>query len=182
MSNVIAGGVYPPLIPPAAVGATAPASKETGFGDVLRSAIGQAEDLRTDADQQVTGLLQGDRSDVHNVMIAVEKADVAFQLMMQVMQHLENINEVGKGIAVAFVATIYGVGSANILFLPFAGKLKLRLREQQLIREMTLEGVISILEGLNPRAIESKLQSYVSERRERAGPRPLQRTGKVVEL
>jgi len=115
-------------------------------------------------------------------MIAVEKADVAFQLMMQVMQHLENINEVGKGIAVAFVATIYGVGSANILFLPFAGKLKLRLREQQLIREMTLEGVISILEGLNPRAIESKLQSYVSDRRERAGPRPVQRTGNVVEL
>jgi chemotaxis protein MotA len=101
--------------------------------------------------------------------------------MIQVMQHLENINEVGKGIAVAFVATIYGVGSANILFLPFAGKLKLRLREQQLIREMTLEGVISILEGLNPRAIESKLQSYVSERRERAGPPPVQRTGKVVE-
>jgi len=98
------------------------------------------------------------------------------------MQHLENINEVGKGIAVAFVATIYGVGSANILFLPFAGKLKLRLREQQLIREMTLEGVISILEGLNPRAIESKLQSYVADRRERAGPRPVQRTAKVVEL
>ena len=98
------------------------------------------------------------------------------------MQHLENINEVGKGIAVAFVATIYGVGSANILFLPFAGKLKSRLREQQLIREMTLEGVISILEGLNPRAIESKLQSYVSDRRERVGPRPVQRTGKVVEL
>lgn len=98
------------------------------------------------------------------------------------MQHLENINEVGKGIAVAFVATIYGVGSANILFLPFAGKLKLRLREQQLIREMTLEGVISILEGLNPRAIESKLQSYVSDRRERARPRPVPRTGNVVEL
>jgi chemotaxis protein MotA len=102
--------------------------------------------------------------------------------MIQVMQHLENINEVGKGIAVAFVATIYGVGSANILFLPFAGKLKLRLREQQLIREMTLEGVISILEGLNPRAIESKLQSYVSERRERAQPRPAQRTANVVEM
>ena len=44
------------------------------------------------------------------------------------MQHLENINEVGRGIAVDFVATIYGVGSDNILFLPFAGKLKLRLR------------------------------------------------------
>ena len=96
------------------------------------------------------------------------------------MQHLENINEVGKGIAVAFVATIYGVGSANILFLPFAGKLKFRLREQQLIREMTLEGVISILEGLNPRTIESKLLSYVADRRERTGPQPVRRTGEAT--
>jgi len=90
MSNAIAGGVYPPLIPPANIGPAAPESKETGFGEVLRSAIGQVEDLRAEADQQVTGLLQGDRSDVHNVMIAVEKADVAFQLMMQVRNKIVN--------------------------------------------------------------------------------------------
>jgi len=100
--------------------------------------------------------------------------------LIQVMQHLENITEVGKGIAVAFVATIYGVGSANLLFLPFAGKLKIRLREQQLIREMTLEGVISILEGLNPRAIESKLLSYVAERRAAEGPQRVQPLQKVA--
>ena len=100
--------------------------------------------------------------------------------LIQVMQHLENITEVGKGIAVAFVATIYGVGSANILFLPWAGKLKIRLREQQLIREMTLEGVISILEGLNPRAIESKLLSYVTERREHEGPQRVPPLEKVA--
>ncbi|HEY0794395.1 MAG TPA: flagellar motor protein [Acidisarcina sp.] len=81
--------------------------------------------------------------------------------LIQVMQRLENINEVGKGIAVAFVATIYGVGSANILFLPAAGKLKIRLRERQQIREMTLEAVASILEGINPRALESKLGGYI---------------------
>ncbi len=70
--------------------------------------------------------------------------------LIQVMQHLDNINEVGKGIAVAFVATVYGVGSANLFFLPSAGKLRLRIRDEQILREMTLEGVISILEGMNP--------------------------------
>lgn len=81
--------------------------------------------------------------------------------LIQVMQRLQNIDEVGKGIAVAFVATIYGVGSANILFLPFAGKLKIRMREKQRIREMTLDAVISILEGINPRVLESRLGGYV---------------------
>jgi chemotaxis protein MotA len=77
--------------------------------------------------------------------------------LIQVMQHLQNIDEVGRGIAVAFVATIYGVGSANLFFLPAAGKLKSRIREEQLIREMTMDGVISILEGMNPRMLELKL-------------------------
>ncbi len=81
--------------------------------------------------------------------------------LIQVMQHLDNIGEVGKGIAVAFVATIYGVASANIFFLPSAGKLKIRMREQQLTREMILEGVISILEGLNPRMVETKLRGFL---------------------
>jgi chemotaxis protein MotA len=84
--------------------------------------------------------------------------------LIQVMQHLDNIEEVGKGIAVAFVATIYGVGAANLLLLPAAGKLKIRMREEQVIREMMLEGVISILEGMNPRMIETKLYSYLAER------------------
>jgi chemotaxis protein MotA len=77
------------------------------------------------------------------------------------MQHLDKIDEVGKGIAVAFVATIYGVGAANIFFLPAAGKLKLRIREENVLKEMMLEGVISILEGMNPRMIEVKLNSFL---------------------
>ena len=83
--------------------------------------------------------------------------------LIQVMQHLDKIDEVGRGIAVAFVATIYGVGSANLFFLPFSGKLKLRIRKEQLIREMTLEGVVSILEGINPRMLETKLLGFLSE-------------------
>ncbi len=57
---------------------------EGNFGSVLKNAINQVEELHGSAEQQVTDLLKGDRSDVHNVMIAVEKADIAFQLMMQV--------------------------------------------------------------------------------------------------
>ena len=80
--------------------------------------------------------------------------------LIQVMQHLDNIDEVGRGIAVAFVATVYGVGLANLVLLPSAGKLKIRIREEQIHREMVLEGVVSILEGLNPKMIETKLQSF----------------------
>src|SRR5579871_5592290 len=81
--------------------------------------------------------------------------------LIQVMQHLDKIDEVGKGIAVAFVATIYGVGSANLLYLPIAGKMKLRIRDEQITREMTLEGVTSILEGMNPHMLETKLFSFL---------------------
>lgn len=80
--------------------------------------------------------------------------------LIQVMQHLDHMDQVGRGIAVAFVATIYGVGSANIFFLPAAGKLKQRAREDQRLKEMALEGVISIVEGMNPRMIEVKLESF----------------------
>ncbi len=83
--------------------------------------------------------------------------------LIQVMQHLDNISEVGRGIAVAFVATIYGVGAANLFFLPFAGKMRIRLRDDHQRREMMLEGVISILEGMNPRMLEVKLAGFLSE-------------------
>ena len=88
--------------------------------------------------------------------------------LIQVMQHLNNISEVGRGIAVAFVATIYGVGSANLFFLPAAGKLRIRIRQEQLTREMILEGVISILEGLNPRMVETKLRGFLAENERKA--------------
>jgi len=83
--------------------------------------------------------------------------------LIQTMQHLDKIDEVGRGIAVAFVATIYGVGSANLLYIPMAGKMKLRIREEQIMREMQLEGVASILEGMNPRMLETKLLGFLVE-------------------
>ncbi|MGA7339811.1 MAG: flagellar motor protein [Terracidiphilus sp.] len=83
--------------------------------------------------------------------------------LIQVMQHLDNIHEVGRGIAVAFVATIYGVGIANLFFLPFAGKMRIRIRDGHRRREMLLEGVISILEGMNPRMLEIKLAGFLDD-------------------
>ena len=84
--------------------------------------------------------------------------------LIQVMQHLDNMQEVGRGIAVAFVATIYGVGVANLFFLPFAGKMRIRIQDIHQSREMMLEGVISILEGMNPRMLEVKLGGFLDDR------------------
>jgi flagellar hook-basal body complex protein FliE len=70
---------------------------EGGFGATLKNAISQVNDLSDASDQKVAELVQGDRSDVHNVMIAVEKADIAFQLMMQVRNKIVNAyQEVSK--------------------------------------------------------------------------------------
>jgi len=80
--------------------------------------------------------------------------------LIQVMKHLENIEEVGRGIAVAFVATVYGVASANLFFLPVANKIKARLHHTLHIKELMLEGVCSIIEGLNPKLIRVKLEAF----------------------
>jgi chemotaxis protein MotA len=80
--------------------------------------------------------------------------------LIQVMKHLEDIKEVGHGIAVAFVATVYGVGSANIFFLPAGNKLRARMRQATLMKEMMLEGIIGIVEGLNPTLIRLKLNAF----------------------
>ena len=83
--------------------------------------------------------------------------------LIQVMKNLSDIDEVGRGIATAFVATIYGVAIANLVCLPAAAKLKFRHREETMIKQMMLEGVISILEGMNPRMIETKLRTFIFE-------------------
>lgn len=90
--------------------------------------------------------------------------------LIQVMKNLANIDEVGHGIAVAFVATVYGVGSANIFFLPAASKIKARALKTMLIRELALEGVVGIVEGLNPKLIRSKLEAYARDSGKEAKP------------
>lgn len=82
--------------------------------------------------------------------------------LIQVMNNLADPSALGPGIAVAFVATIYGVGFANFLFLPMANKLKAICSDRTHYHEMVLEGMVSIAEGENPMAISSKLQSFQS--------------------
>ncbi len=81
--------------------------------------------------------------------------------LIHVMRNLADPSQLGSGIATAFVATIYGVGFANLLFLPIGNKLKSVVQDQYRYREMIVEGVIAIAEGENPRAIEMKLQGYI---------------------
>ncbi len=81
--------------------------------------------------------------------------------LIHVMRHLSDPAELGPGIAVAFVATIYGVALANLLLLPIANKLKACIKEQSQYRELIIEGIISIADGENPKAIEMKLSGYL---------------------
>jgi chemotaxis protein MotA len=82
--------------------------------------------------------------------------------LIHVMENLSDPSKLGSGIAVAFVATIYGVGSANLLFLPIANKLKALVAKEMVKREMVMEGLVSIANGENPRIIETKLRGYIN--------------------
>lgn len=81
--------------------------------------------------------------------------------LIHVMENLSNPEALGPGIAVAFVATIYGVGLANLIFLPMANKLKTLTSAQSQYREMIIDGLVCIAEGENPRNIDAKLRGYL---------------------
>ncbi len=80
--------------------------------------------------------------------------------LIHVMQNLSDPSKLGSGIAVAFVATIYGVGSANLFFLPVANKIKSIVHERAQLQELIVDGLVAIAEGENPRMIEGRLQGY----------------------
>jgi chemotaxis protein MotA len=81
--------------------------------------------------------------------------------LMAVLQNLADPSKLGHGIAAAFTATVYGIGFANLLFLPVASKLKAIIHRQTQFREMVIDGMLCIAQGENPRAIEAKLQGYL---------------------
>ncbi|HEX8873589.1 MAG TPA: flagellar motor protein [Nitrosospira sp.] len=81
--------------------------------------------------------------------------------LIQVMENLSDPTRLGAGIAVAFVATIYGVGLANLAFLPIANKLKILISRQVLMREMLVDGLVGIARGENPRLITGRLKGYI---------------------
>lgn len=80
--------------------------------------------------------------------------------LMAVMEHLADPSKLGKGIAAAFVSTVYGISFANLLFLPMGNKLKSIIHDQVQVRTMVIEGIIAIAQGENPRNIETKLKGY----------------------
>jgi chemotaxis protein MotA len=83
--------------------------------------------------------------------------------LIHVMSNLSDIGAVGRGIAAAFVATIYGVAAANIVFLPLAGRIKLQLREEMNLRQLALVGVLAIQEGMNPTLVRERLLAFVHD-------------------
>jgi len=92
--------------------------------------------------------------------------------LIHVMENLADPSKLGGGIAVAFVATVYGVGAANLLFLPIANKLKLKLKYQAANRTMIITGLAGLAQGENPRLLQEKLEGYLSAgEREQAKPK-----------
>lgn len=82
--------------------------------------------------------------------------------LMQVMRNLDEPGRLGEGIAIAFVATVYGVGLANLVCLPIARKLRRLVQSDRAEQEMLIEGILSIQAGLSPRALEARLHPYLS--------------------
>ncbi len=81
--------------------------------------------------------------------------------LIHVMSNLADIGAVGRGIAAAFVATIYGVAAANIIFLPLAGRIKMQVRDDANLRQLALVGVLAIQEGMNPKLVRERLSAFV---------------------
>ena len=81
--------------------------------------------------------------------------------LIHVMENLADPSKLGGGIAVAFVATVYGVGAANLLFLPLANKMKYKLKEESASRTMVIMGLVGLAQGENPRLLQEKLEGYL---------------------
>jgi len=83
--------------------------------------------------------------------------------LIHVMENLADPSALGGGIAVAFVATVYGVGSANLFFLPMGGKIKMKAKELVVGKVLVIEGLVAVAQGENPRMIEEKLSGFLPE-------------------
>ena len=124
--------------------------------DVIRSILEVDLNVRERADTRAAKVFEG--MGIYSPTLGIIGAVLG---LMAVLQNLADPSKLGHGIAAAFVATIYGIGLANLFFLPVANKLKVVINGLSEAREMVIEGMISIAQGENPRAIESKLQGYL---------------------
>jgi chemotaxis protein MotA len=127
-----------------------------GEPDVIRSTMEVDLTAREAADLRAARVFEG--MGVYAPTLGIIGAVLG---LMAVMQNLADPAKLGAGIAAAFTATVYGIGLANLFLLPIANKLKTTVQAQSHVREMVIEGMVCIAQGDNPRAIESRLQSYL---------------------
>jgi len=127
-----------------------------GEPDVIRSTMEVDLTAREGADLRAARVFEG--MGVYAPTLGIIGAVLG---LMAVMQNLADPAKLGAGIAAAFTATVYGIGLANLFLLPIANKLKIIVQAQSHVREMVIEGMVGIAQGDNPRAIESRLQSYL---------------------
>jgi len=124
--------------------------------DEIRHALEVELDSRERFDLQASKVLEGMGGYAPTIGIIG-----AVMGLIHVMQNLSDPSKLGSGIATAFVATIYGVGLANLFLLPMAGKLKAYVMQESHYRELVIEGLVAISEGENPRQIETRLQGFL---------------------
>ncbi|MBY8966961.1 flagellar motor protein [Algiphilus sp.] len=124
--------------------------------DVLRSTLEVEIDAREHGDNAGAKVFEG--MGIYAPTLGIIGAVLG---LMAVMQNLADPSKLGKGIAAAFVATIYGIGAANLFFLPVAAKLKAVIADQTRTREMVVEGLVGIARGDNPRNIEARLRGFL---------------------
>ncbi len=124
--------------------------------DAIRSTLEVELQTRESADIRAAKVFEG--MGIYSPTLGIIGAVLG---LMAVMQNLSDPSKLGPGIAAAFTATVYGIGLANLFFLPMAAKLKTVAQTQSHIREMAIEGLISIAQGENPRIIESRLGGYL---------------------
>jgi chemotaxis protein MotA len=118
------------------------------------------EEIRKDEEKQLAGAKLLTDAGGYAPTIGILGAVLG---LIHVMGNLTDTSKLGAGIAVAFVATLYGVGSANLIFLPLANKLKRVIQEEVKVKEMILAGALSVVSGYNPFIIKEQLKTYLSD-------------------
>ena len=122
----------------------------------LRRALKIASDALEDADEEVADVFESAAGYAPTLGILG-----AVLGLIHVMQHLTAPSKLGAGIAVAFVATVYGVASANVVFLPIATRLRVTARTRAIRREAIIEGAVALQQGMHPRLVEAQLDGYI---------------------
>lgn len=124
--------------------------------DAIRATLEVDMQVRESADLRAARVFEG--MGVYSPTLGIIGAVLG---LMAVMQHLADPSQLGHGIAAAFTATVYGIGMANLLFLPMANKLKVAVHAHAHVHAMLIEGLIGIAQGDNPRGIDNRLRSYL---------------------